>query len=72
MGDSIYEKRIVITLSDGDFVESMGRQPRDQGEFDTWAQLAEKGLMGGHIDWNIIYECTKDAMPGDNEGNIRY
>jgi len=43
----------------------MGREPENQDEFNTWAQLAEKGLLNGHIDWSIIYGCTKDAMPGD-------
>ena len=62
-----YEHKIVITLSDGDFIESMGRLPNSQDEFDTWAQLAEKGLMNGHIDWGIIYECTKDAMGKDDD-----
>lgn len=61
----IKDHEIHITLSDGDFVESMGRMPENQDEFDRWAELAEKGLMNGHIDWDIIYECTKDAMSCD-------
>jgi len=60
------EYEICITLSIGDFIESMGRDPKDRAEFDRWAELAEKGLLNGHIDWSIIYECTKDAMPGDD------
>ena len=66
----IKDYEISITLSEGDFVESMGRMPTDQQEFNTWAQLAEKGLLNGHIDWSIIYECTKDAMAND-DGNVR-
>jgi len=62
MSSDIYEHNITISLTDGDFVESMGRMPRDQQEFNTWARLAEKGLLNGHIDWSIIYECTKEAM----------
>lgn len=58
----IKEHEIFITLSEGDFIESMGRVPKDQEEFDKWASLAEKGLLNGHIDWDIIYSCTKDAM----------
>ena len=61
------EYEIYITLSIGDFIESMGRDPKDRAEFNRWAELAEKGLLNGHIDWNIIYECTKDAMAGDDE-----
>ena len=67
MCNEIREHRITITLTDGDFIESMGREPESQDEFDVWAQLAEKGLLNGHIDWSIIYECTKDAMPAGGE-----
>jgi hypothetical protein len=63
------EYEIRITLSLGDFIESMGREPKDRAEFNTWAELAEKGLLNGHIDWNIIYACTRDAMPCDDEDN---
>jgi hypothetical protein len=64
----IKDHRIVIELSEADFEESMGRKPRDQDEFDEWAMLAEKGLLNGHIDWDIIYECTHDAMEDRGEG----
>lgn len=63
MCNETYEHQIIITLSEGDFIDSMGRSPKKKDEFDTWAQLAEKGLLNGHIDWSIIYECTKYAMP---------
>ena len=69
MNSEIYEHKITITLTDGDFIESMGRSPKSHDEFDAWARLAEKGLLNGHIDWSIIYECTKDAMPCDNESD---
>jgi hypothetical protein len=58
----IEDYKIVITLAEGDFEMSMVRNPRDQKEFNDWAMLAEKGLLKGHIDWEIIYECTRDAM----------
>jgi hypothetical protein len=54
--------RIVIDLCEEEFELSMGRKPRDQDEFDDWARPAERGLMNGHIDWDILYECTCDAM----------
>jgi hypothetical protein len=63
------DHKITITLCDGDFEQSMGRKPKDQEEFDKWAELAEKGLMNGHIDWDIIYQCTKDAMPCEEESD---
>ena len=65
MYEDTYEYQIVITLSEGDFIDSMGRVPKDKAEFDNWAHLAEKTLLHGHIDWSILYECTKAAM--DNE-----
>lgn len=41
----IEEYEICITLSEGDFIESMGRVPKNQEEFNRWAHLAEKGLL---------------------------
>ena len=64
----IEDYRIVIELCEEEFELSMDRKPRDQDEFDEWAQLAEKGLLNGHIDWDIIYECTHDAMEDRGEG----
>lgn len=58
----IEEQTITFTLSEGDFEASMGRKPKNQAEFDDWAHLFEKGLCNGHIDWDIMYECTRDAM----------
>ena len=65
----IEEHEICITLSIGDFSESMGREPMDQTEFDRWAELAEKGLLNGHTNWNVIYECTREAMADYKEGD---
>ncbi len=61
----IKEHNIVITVSLGDFEQYMKRKPKDQAEFDEWAGYVEKGLMNGHIDWQILFECACDAMPGD-------
>jgi hypothetical protein len=63
----IRDHQIVIELCEGDFESSMKRKPRGQEEFDEWAHLAEKGLLNGHIDWDIIYECTREAMPGNED-----
>jgi len=60
----IKDYRIVIELCEEEFERSMGRKPHDQDEFDAWAHLAEKGLLNGHIDWDIIYECAHDVMHG--------
>ena len=59
------EYTITLTLCDGDFEMSMGRMPRDDEEFEEWAYLLEKGLLNGHIDWDILYECVREAMPKD-------
>jgi len=64
----IKDWRIVIELCEGDFERSMGRKARDQDEFDEWAHLAEKGLLNGHIEWDILYECSRDAMLHGGEG----
>jgi len=58
---------ITLTLCDGDFEMSMGRMPRDDEEFEEWAHLLEKGLLNGHIDWDILYECAKEAMRRSGE-----
>ena len=52
----------LISLSAGDFELSMGRKPGDEDEFEKWALLVEKGLLNGHIDWDILYECTRDVI----------
>ena len=62
MGYKIKEYQITLTFCPEEFELSMGRKPKNQEEFDEWARLAEKGLLNGHIDWDILYECTCDAM----------
>ncbi|MFH1110743.1 MAG: hypothetical protein V1790_16335 [Planctomycetota bacterium] len=64
------EYPITLTLCEGDFEMSMGRLPRDDEEFDEWAHLCEKGLLNGHIDWDILYECVKEAMPVDANPSV--
>ena len=56
------EHTITLTLCEGDFEMSMGREPRDDEEFDEWAYLCEKGLRNGHIDWDILFSCAAEAM----------
>jgi hypothetical protein len=59
------EYTITLTLCDGDFEMSMGRKPRGEEEFEEWVYLCEKGLLNGHIDWDILYACAREAMPVD-------
>lgn len=65
----IKDYTITITLSEEDFRQSMGREPKTQEEFDKWAYLAEKGLLNGHIDWDIVYDCIKGAMADFADGD---
>lgn len=54
--------KVVIEWCEEEFELSMSRKPRNQEEFDDWARLMEKGLLNGHVDWDILYECTCGAM----------
>jgi len=63
------EHTITLTLCEGDFEMSMGRKPCGDEEFEEWARLCEKGLLNGHIDWDILFECAKDAMRM-NQGDV--
>ena len=65
MDGKIKEHEIVLSLCPEEFEISMGMKPKSQDEFDEWARLAEKGLLNGHIDWDILFECTCDAMSHD-------
>jgi len=62
MSEEIKDYQIVIQLSVEDFKASMGRRPMDQREFDTWARLLREKLVNGHIDWHVVYTCTRDAL----------
>ena len=54
------EYTITHTLDQDDFFRSIGRYPNNEEEFDRWGALAERGLKQGHIDWDIIFQCTSD------------
>lgn len=58
----IKDYRMILNFCSEEFELSMGRKPKSQAEFDQWAALAEKGLLNGHIDWDILYDCACDAM----------
>ena len=65
------EHTITLTLCEGDFEMSMGRLPCDDEEFEEWAYLCEKGLLNGHIDWDILYDCTREALAAGPHRSIR-
>jgi hypothetical protein len=58
------DHEIRINLSEADFEQSIKRKSKDQAEFDKWANLVEKGLLNGHINWDILYECVSEAITG--------
>jgi hypothetical protein len=60
--ERIRDHRIILHICPEEFELSMGRRPKSQAESDQWAALVEKGLLNGHIDWDILYDCTCDAM----------
>ena len=60
---------ITIALSENDFEKSNGRKPKNQEEFDAWAEVIETGLLGTELDWKMIYECTKDIVSCDKEAD---
>ena len=56
------EYKIEIEIGVGDFEQVFGRKPKDENEFQEFCNYSEKGLMNGHIDWDIVFNCAKDAM----------
>ena len=62
MSEEIKDCQIVIQMSVEDFKMSMGRRPIDQGEFDRWSRLLREKLVKGHINWDMVYACTRDAL----------
>ena len=66
---AIKDYEVRLSFLPGEFELSMGRSPQDQDEFDAWATLVEKGLLNGHVDWDILYQCACEALegPGDKE-----
>lgn len=61
MGDYKIEFAIAVE----DFERVFGRKPKSENEFEEFCLLSEKGFTGGHIDWDIVFSCAKDAMAGD-------
>ncbi len=69
---TVRDHRIVISLSAADFEQSMGRKPRDEDDFEKWALLMKKVLLNGHVGWDILYECTRDAIGSSSGGGGLY
>ncbi len=56
------EHKIEFVIGEGDFEGVFGRKPKDDNEFEEFCYYCEKGLRNGHIDWDIVFQCSKDAM----------
>ena len=59
MKESDY-KDIGIEVGVHDFKHTFGRMPTEE-EFNKFADLCRKGVQA-QLDWDIIFECTKDSM----------
>lgn len=59
------EYKIEFVISEGDFEHTFARKPVSETEFEEFCHLCEKGLKNGHIDWDIVLSCAKEAMTGD-------
>lgn len=53
-------KDLDFGIGDHDFVDTFGRRPT-RAEFDEFVRLCRNGL-GEHIDWNMVFNCAKEAM----------
>ncbi|MBW3011515.1 hypothetical protein KY326_04825 [Candidatus Woesearchaeota archaeon] len=53
-----YEESIV-EVSEGDFVETFGRPPKNEDEWSWFVHYVKKGVEA-QLDWPIIYDCTRD------------
>ena len=56
------EYKIEFIISEGDFYHVLGRWPDDEAEYKHFCEQCEKGLRNDHIDWNIIFDCAKEAI----------
>jgi len=56
------EHEITLTIGEEDFIKTFGRKPKDIKEFKTFAGFCVKGLLNGHIDMKMVFECAKDEM----------
>ena len=48
----------MLTISDGDFEQCFGRKPKES-EWDNFVHYVKNGV-DAQIDWDIIFECTRD------------
>ncbi len=56
------EHKIELFIDSIDFEQTFGRQPTDDTEFEWFCFYCQKGLMNGHINWDIVFQCAKEEM----------
>ena len=60
--ENIEPYKIEIEVWPDNFKRQFGRSPRDLAEFEEFCYWCEKGLINGHIDLDMVFECAHDAM----------
>ncbi len=48
-------------LTDEDFTNVVGREPRSHDEFDTWANVVER-RREDYTDWDAVFEDAIEAI----------
>ena len=62
MGEKIHPYKIEIEIWPESFERQFGRPPKSRAEFEEFCSLCEKGLINGHIDMDMVFECARDSM----------
>jgi len=58
----MFKYEIQVVISEEDFELGVGRRPRHQKEFLSFCCYCEKGLLNGHIDWDILFDCAREEL----------
>jgi hypothetical protein len=53
--------KITHTIGLEDFLQAIGRKPKDQKEFDRFVELIGKGI-DAQLDWDILYSSAGDVI----------
>jgi hypothetical protein len=51
----------IFDIDENDFVNAIGRQPKDDKELDAFCRLICEGI-NAQVNWEILYKCAKDEM----------
>ena len=56
--------KIIYEIGKHDFEHTFKRKPKDKDEFDKFCHYCKNGIAE-QIDWDILFNCAKEAMEGD-------